>query len=87
MPGPAAHQAAVGQLACVLKSGGVLTLSAYKHSIFTRLFAQKEGEHDGGIPYFRFTQKELKTLLKSEFSVQSVTGILVYIYLARGVKK
>ncbi len=87
VPGPKARLAAVAQLARVLRPGGVLTLSAYKHSLFTKLFAQKEGVHEGGIPYFRFTQPELKALLASEFSVQSITGVLVYIYLARGVKK
>ena len=65
------------------RTGGTLALSAYKHSLFTRAFAEKEGQHDGGIPFFRFTRRELRALLATAFEVQSVTGVLVYIYLAR----
>ena len=83
VPGDAARRQAVTELARAVKPGGTLALSAYKHSLWTRLFAEKEGAHEGGIPYFRFTRRELRDLLGTAFDVQRVTGVLVYIYLTR----
>lgn len=83
VPGPEARQAAVTSLHRVVKPQGTLALSAYKHSLLTRCFSQKEGIHDGGIPFFRFTRNELRETLSSQFHVHSVTGLLVYLYLAR----
>ncbi len=62
---------------------GTLVLSAYKHSLLTRCFSQKEGMHDGGIPFFRFTKSEMRETLGAQFDVHSITGLLVYLYLAR----
>jgi ubiquinone/menaquinone biosynthesis C-methylase UbiE/uncharacterized protein YbaR (Trm112 family) len=83
VPGPAARAAAVASLYQVVKPGGTLALSAYKHSLLTRTFAEKEGTHDGGIPFFRFTQSELRETLGTQFTVHSITGALVYLYLAK----
>ena len=83
VPGPDARAAAVAGLSRVLRPGGTLALSAYKHSLLTRCFSQKEGMHDGGIPFFRFTRPELRAALGSHFTVHSVTGALVYLSLAR----
>jgi ubiquinone/menaquinone biosynthesis C-methylase UbiE len=83
VPGDAARRAAVVDLSRVARSQASLVLSAYQHSFATRLFGQKEGEHDGGIPFFRFTRPEFRETLSTAFSVESVTGALVYLYLAR----
>ena len=83
VPGPDARTAAVHSLSAVLKPGGALALSAYKHSLLTRAFSQKEGSHDGGIPFFRFTRSELRETLAARFTVHNITGALVYLYLAR----
>ncbi len=83
IPGPDARTAAIAGLARVLQPGGTLALSAYKHSLLTRCFGQKEGMHDGGIPFFRFTRAELRDALAPHFTVHSVTGALVYLYLVR----
>lgn len=83
VPGPEARRLAIESLARVARPGAPLALSAYKHSLLTRLFAQKEGSHEGGIPYFRFTRREMRDLLATSFAVHSVTGVLVYLYLAR----
>lgn len=83
VPGHDARRRAVGELSRVCRSGATLAISAYKHSLLTRLFAQKEGEHDGGIPYFRFTRQELREVLGHSFEVHHVTGVLIYLYLAR----
>ena len=87
VPGTAAQGAAVAELARVLPPGGRLALSAYKHSLLTRLFAEKEGAHDGGIPFFRFTAGELRAQLAPAFAVERLTGALVYIYLAQCTKR
>ncbi len=83
VPGPDARQSAVTSLHRVLKPQGTLVLSAYKHSLLTRCFSQKEGMHDGGIPFFRFTKSEIRETLGSHFTVHSIIGLLVYLYLAR----
>ncbi len=87
VPGPAARAAAVASLHSVLKPGGTLALSAYKHSLLTRAFSQKEGSHDGGIPFFRFTRSEMRDTLGRKFQVHSITGALVYLYLAKCSKQ
>ena len=87
VPGPEARAAAVASLAHVLRPGGTLALSAYKHSLLTRCFSQKEGMHDGGIPFFRFTRSEMRDTLSAHFTVHSITGALVYLYLARCTRK
>lgn len=51
-----------------LKSDGVLLLSAYRWGGLTKLFG-KEGEHDGGIPFFRFTEEELRAEVETEFNI------------------
>ena len=78
------HQA-IRELSRVLKPDQTMVVSAYKHSIFTRLFGSKEGEHDGGIYYYRFTKPELYDLLKKEVNVSSINGTLMYYYTARCV--
>ena len=87
VPGPDARAAAVSSLYSILKPGGTLALSAYKHSLLTRAFSQKEGSHDGGIPFFRFTKSEMRDTLGTKFQVHSITGALVYLYLARCSKQ
>lgn len=87
VPGPDARRAAVAELARVAMPQAPLVLSAYKHSLLTRLFAQKEGEHDGGIPFFRFTRREFEDTLSTKFHVRQVTGALVYLYLGSCQKR
>ena len=87
IPGPEARAAAVADLSRVLQPGGTLILSAYQHSLLTRTFGEKEGMHDGGIPFFRFTRAELRETLGAHFAVHSITGALVYLYLARCSRK
>lgn len=82
IPSEAARQSAVSELVRVLQTGGNLTLSAYQYSILMRLFGEKEGEHAGGIYFFRFTRDELRALLSPFVRVESMTGALVYHYIA-----
>lgn len=83
IPTAASRSAAIDSIARVTKPGGTLVLSAYQYSAFTRWFGPKEGEHPGGIYYFRFTRRELRDLLAQSWSVDRVTGALVYHFIAR----
>ncbi|PQV65372.1 Methyltransferase domain-containing protein [Abditibacterium utsteinense] len=68
-----------------MKPGGTLMLSAYRYGGVTKLF-EKEGEHDGGIPFFRFTPDELKSEVESAFKVEkfiSNLGIYMSMVIAR----
>lgn len=82
VPNHHSRKAAVRELARVSKTGSRLVLSAYQHSIFTKTFGQKQGAHEGGIPYFRFSKSELRDLLSAGFAVDRISGKLVYLHLA-----
>lgn len=83
IPTPESRARMVSELARVVKRGGDVVLSAYQHSLYTRLFGKKEGLHEGGIYYYRFTRPELRDLLAGSLEVRGMTGALVYHYLAR----
>ncbi len=83
VPSDDARRKAVASIAETLKPSAVAVISAYQHS---PLMASKSGMHDGGIPFFRFTKSEFRELLSTQFQVQSITGALVYLYLATCTK-
>jgi len=83
VPGAAARQMAVDNLAYAAKDGATAVISAYQQTSLTPI---KEGVHEGGIPFFRFTSTEIRELLESRFRVDFLTGLLVYIHLAKCVK-
>jgi ubiquinone/menaquinone biosynthesis C-methylase UbiE len=83
IPTPESRARMISELARVVKGRGRVVLSAYQHSLLTRLFGQKEGMHDGGIYYFRFSRRELAELMGRHLRVRGMTGALVYHYLAR----
>jgi ubiquinone/menaquinone biosynthesis C-methylase UbiE len=80
VPTPEARDAAIKGLSRVAKPGATGVVSGYR---FSRWTADKQGMHDGGIPYFRFTKSEFLDLLSKGFDVESITGALQYIHLAR----
>ena len=84
IPGDEARSAAIEGLARVARQSGRVVVSAYQHTVFTSV---KQGEHDGGIPFFRFTRPELEALLSAHLRVDSITGSLVYIHLAQCSKE
>ncbi len=83
VPTPESRSSAVEELARVAKRGGNVALSAYQYSVLMRLFGEKEGQHGGGIYFYRFTRDELRHLLSRHLKVESITGALVYHYIAR----
>ena len=52
----------------VLVAGGAFLLSAYRYAGITKLMG-KEGEHSGGIPFYRFTPAELAEEVAPWFDV------------------
>jgi SAM-dependent methyltransferase/uncharacterized protein YbaR (Trm112 family) len=68
-----------------MKEGGTLMLSAYRYGWPTTMF-EKEGEHEGGIPFFRFTPDELKGEVETAFKVEKFVanlGIYMSMVVAR----
>jgi SAM-dependent methyltransferase len=71
----------------VMTTGGTLMISAYRYGGLTKLF-EKEGEHEGGIPFFRFTPDELRGEVETAFQVEkfrSNLGIYMSMVVARAV--
>lgn len=83
VPTVASRGAAVAELSRVARPGAVVTVSAYQHSLLTRGAGPKSGMHEGGIPYFRFTSRELRDLLAEALTVERLTGALGYVHLAQ----
>jgi len=83
IPTHESRTSAVAELSRVLRNDGRLVLSAYQHSLFTRIFGSKEGQHDGGIYYYRFAREELCELLSRNLVVEKITGAMVYHFIAR----
>jgi SAM-dependent methyltransferase/uncharacterized protein YbaR (Trm112 family) len=68
----------------VLKRDGTLLLSAYRYNGLTKRF-EKEGEHDGGIPFFRFTEAELRQEIEPRFEItQFKENLGVYMSMVVG---
>ncbi len=86
IPTPESRLTASQEMARVLKGGGKLVISAYQYSMLTRMFSEKEGEHDGGIYFYRFTRNELRQMLSQAMNVEAITGLLVYYYVASCAK-
>lgn len=80
VPGAEARDEAVASLTRVARGGGRVVVSAYQYS---PLMGAKEGRHDGGIPFFRFTRAEFQDVLGKQLRVKSITGALLYLYLAQ----
>jgi|GEM_PF-474675 len=69
----------------VLGQDGTLLLSAYRYNGLTKYF-EKEGEHDGGIPFFRFTEQELRDEVETYFTIEEFRenlGVYMSMVVAR----
>ena len=82
LPAPELRQALVKELARVLAPEGQAALSAYWYAPFLQGLLQREGRHSGEIFYHRFERQELADLLEQRFTVERLTGQLVYVLLA-----
>lgn len=86
LPTGESRQRAVNEMARALKPGGRLVLSAYWHPPLLARWLPKEGRHSGQIYFYRFSRAELAALLGHRVRLRGMTGRLVYILLADGVK-
>lgn len=86
IPTPSSRAKMVEEMTRTALPDSKLVISAYKHSLYTRLFDKKEGEHSGGIYFLRFHHKELHTLLSEHLHVENLSGLLVYYFTARCTK-
>ena len=68
-----------------MKPDGILMLSAYRYGGITKMW-EKEGEHEGGIPFFRFTPDELREEVETAFRVEKLKpnlGVYMSMVVAR----
>ena len=86
LPTPASRERAVEEMARALRPGGRLVLSAYWHQPALRGFVPKEGRHSGEIYFYRFDKGEFAAMLGKHVELRGLTGRLIYILLAHGVK-
>lgn len=77
------REAMVSEMARASKPAAAIVISAYKHSLYTRVFDRQEGQHRTGIYYFRFHKRELRALLAKHLEVELISGILMYYFTAR----
>lgn len=75
----------VAEIARILKPGGRYAISGYHYSWLTRGF-KKEGIHQGGIYFIRFTRKEFLQLIGTHLPVKRLQSIAGYAWLASGTK-
>ncbi len=89
IPTENARDRAVSELLRVLlprEHGSRFALSAYRWGAPICWNAAKEGHHDGGIYFKRFTQVELHDLLKPHLQIEKTTEVLLYYHLLWGRK-
>jgi SAM-dependent methyltransferase len=90
IPSEATRAAALTEMARVLKPrelGGRFALSAYRWGPPQSWISEKEGHHDGGIYFKRFTASELRQLASETFHVHALTETLLYYHLLWGRKR
>jgi ubiquinone/menaquinone biosynthesis C-methylase UbiE/uncharacterized protein YbaR (Trm112 family) len=90
IPSEATRAAALTEMARVLKpreQGGRFALSAYRWGPPQSWCSEKEGHHDGGIYFKRFTASELRQIVSATFQVHALTETLLYYHLLWGRKR
>lgn len=68
IPTRAMREQFLAHAARTMTPNGILLLSAYRWGGLTKMFG-KEGEHAGGIPFFRFTEEELRAEVETQFNI------------------
>jgi len=87
LPSAEMRACAVAEMARCLEPGGRLALSGYWHAPVLGGMLPRDGKHSGVIYFHRFTRSELWELLARHFTVERISGRLVYILLAHGRKR
>lgn len=87
LPSDRLRRQVLAEIARVLKVGGRYAISGYHWSWLTRWGGAKQGMHEGGIYYYRFTRQEFQELVGAYLPVQSLRSVLGYVWLASGSKE
>lgn len=87
LPSDRLRQQMLAEMARVLKPGGRYAVSGYHWSWLTRWGGAKQGMHDGGIYYYRFTREEFHALVSAHLPVESLRSVMGYVWLAAGDKE
>ncbi|MGQ9487718.1 MAG: methyltransferase domain-containing protein [Armatimonadota bacterium] len=87
LPSDRLRQQVLAEIARVLKPEGRYAVSGYHWSWLTRWNGTKQGVHDGGIYYYRFTYQEFHAMISAHLSVESLRSVLGYVWLASGKKE
>lgn len=86
LPSGRLRQQVIAEMARALKLGGRYAVSGYHWSWLTRWSGPKQGLHQGGIYYYRFTREEFHQLVSAHLPVESLRSVLGYVWLASGSK-
>lgn len=86
LPSDRLRRQVLAEMTRVLKTGGRYAISGYHWSWLTRWNGAKQGMHQGGIYYYRFTRREFHELVNTHLPVESLRSILGYVWLASGTK-
>jgi ubiquinone/menaquinone biosynthesis C-methylase UbiE len=79
IPAPELREQALKEIGRVVLPGSTIVVNANQYS---RLSREKSGEQTGGTHYIRFTEEELSELLTTSIDVKSISGLLVYLFVA-----
>lgn len=85
VPSDRMRRKVIAEIVRILKPNGRFAISGYHYSLLTRWFG-KEGVHEGGIYFFRFTRDEFMKLVGAHLNVQKLQTVFGYAWLASGIK-
>jgi SAM-dependent methyltransferase/uncharacterized protein YbaR (Trm112 family) len=72
----------------VLTPDGKFLISAYRYGPVLKFFLQKQGEHDGGIPFVRFTPPEFEAEVGECVAIEKLwKNVAVYLVMAVAGRK
>jgi ubiquinone/menaquinone biosynthesis C-methylase UbiE/uncharacterized protein YbaR (Trm112 family) len=83
LPNDQLRLSALAEIKRAVKPAGEMVISAYRYSNFTKV---KFGEFENGLTFFRFTEQEFADLLQTSLMLKSISGLLIYMYVARCLK-
>jgi len=84
LPSPELRSAAVAEMGRVLKPGGRAIISAYEYTSWNPFVGKKEGQHAGGMYYYRFSRAEYRELLAQSMEVEDLRSAMGHILVGFG---